>query len=140
VSTEEAPPPPTVSDLGWLHRLGFAEWMAAALGELERAYAELHARHHREGLTHARRAAGMGLNALLCVEFDAGYGRSYAEHLGALAVDGRANVETRAAAQRLLDAPVRLELVTLGKASVELAEAAKLVLVWVADRLPADPV
>lgn len=136
--SEREPPSPTVSDLTWLHRLGFAEWMAAALGELDRAYAELSARRHREGLTHARRAAGMGLNALLCVDFDAGYGRSYAEHLSALAADARASVETRAAARRLVDAPVRPELITLGRGSVELAEAAKLVLVWVADRLPAD--
>jgi HEPN domain-containing protein len=126
-----------VSDPPWLHRLGFAEWMAAALGELERAYEQLGARRHREGLTHARRAAGMGLNALLCVDFDAGYGRSYTEHLVALAADARATDETRAAARRLLEAPARLELVTLGKGSVELAEAAQRVLVWVADRLPA---
>jgi hypothetical protein len=132
------PPPPTEPDHTWLHRLGFAEWMAAALGELDRAYAQLSARRHREGLTHARRAAGMGLNALLCVDFDAGYGRSYAEHLVALADDARADDGTRAAARRLVDAPARLELVTLGKGSVELAEAAKQVLVWVADRLPAE--
>jgi HEPN domain-containing protein len=125
-----------VNDRAWLHRLGFAEWMAAALGELDRSYVELRGRRYREGLTHARRAAGMGLNALLCVDFDAGYGRTYVVHRGALAGDARASDAARAAARRLVEAPARPELVTIGGGSVELAEAAKLILVWVADRLP----
>ena len=58
------------------------------------------------------------------------------EHLRALADDGRASETVRGAARRLVDAPARPQLVTIGGGSVELAEAAKLVLVWVADRLP----
>jgi hypothetical protein len=122
----------------WLYRLGFGDWMRAALNELDAAYLSLRARQHREGLAHARRAAGMGLNALLCVDFDARYGRSFTEHLRALAQDARATPEAHAAARRLLDAPAQPVLITIGAGSVELAEAAKIVLVWVADRLPAE--
>ncbi len=130
--------PPVPDDRGWLHRLGFGDWMRAALHELDTSYAKLRRRQHREGLAHARRSAGMGLNALLCVEFDAGYGRTYVEHLRALAADARATPEAHAAARRLLDAPERVELVVLGTGPVDLADAAKAVLVWVADRLPPE--
>jgi hypothetical protein len=137
VTHEDEPPPTAEDDRKWLYRFGFAEWMGAALHELEHSYARLRTRQHREGLTHARRAAGMGLNALLCVDFDPGYGRSFDQHLRAFVLDARATPEARAAARKLLEAPARPELVTLGFGSVDLAEAAKIVLVWVADRLPA---
>jgi hypothetical protein len=112
--------------------------MAAALNALEASYVSLRARDHRGGLAHARRAAGMAVNALLVVEWDDRFGRSYAEHLVGLAGDARVADEVRTAARRLIEAPARLELVTIGAGSVELAEAAKAVLVWVADRLPAE--
>jgi HEPN domain-containing protein len=132
--------PDDADDRKWLQRFGFAEWMAAALNELDASYLALRDRQHKQGLAHARRAAGMGLNALLCVDFEARYGRSFTEHLHALADDARAPEEVRAAARRLLAAPAKPELITIsvgpGTGSVDLAEAAKLVLVWVADRLP----
>jgi HEPN domain-containing protein len=125
-------------DRRWLTRLSFGDWMRAALNELDQAYAALRGKQHREGLTHARRAAGMGVNAWLVVADDARYGRTYTEHLRALAGDSRVADEARAAARRLLDAPARPELVTLGPGPVELADAAKTILVWIADRLPAE--
>ena len=125
-------------DLAWLHRFGFADWMRAALNELDASYVRLRARRYREGLAHAKRSAGMGLNALLCVDFDARYGRSFSEHLRAFAQDARVTPEAAAAARLLLHAPARQELVVLGPGPVDLAEAAKLVLVWVADRLPGE--
>jgi len=140
VSEPSDPPPPARADddRAWLSRLGFADWMRAALNELDASYLALRARKQREGLAHARRAAGMGLNALLCVDYDARYGRSFTEHLHALADDARATPEAHVAARRLLAAPARFELVTIGPGPVDLAEAAKTVLVWVADRLPQD--
>jgi len=130
--------PTSPDDRKWLHRLAFADWMAAALNELDASYLALRARQHREGLARARRAAGMGLNALLCVDFDPGYGRSFTEHLHALAADARATPEAHAAARRLLDAPAIQVLVTIGVGPVDLADAAKVVLIWVADRLPVE--
>ena len=134
VPPDDLPPAPE-DDRKWLYRLSFADWMAAAITELDASYLRLRARQHREGLTHARRAVGMAVNAWLCVDFDPAYGRSYAEHLAAIARDDRASAEVRSAARRLIDAPARPELVTIGAGPVDLAEAAKTVLVWLADRL-----
>ena len=80
----------------------------------------------------------MAVNALLVVDWDERFGRSYVEHLVGLAGDARVTEDVRTAARRLVEAPARLELITIGVGSVDLAEAAKAVLVWVADRLPAE--
>jgi HEPN domain-containing protein len=123
------------TDRQWLTRLSVEEWMRAGVHELEHAYRALAARDLRGGLAHARRAAGMGLNARLCLVFDAGWGRSYMEHLAACAADARVPEAVRDAARRLVEAPARSELVTLGPGPVDLADAAKTVLAWVADQV-----
>jgi hypothetical protein len=76
----------------WLWRLDAQGWLAAAEAELERGRA--HASSRRTAITHARRAAGMALNAALVAMLARGWsrercehawGRSYIDHLRALA-------------------------------------------------------
>jgi HEPN domain-containing protein len=100
----------------WLLRLSPDEWIRAALGELaraERAWAQRG--DARSGATGAKRAAGMALNGALIVEPDAQWGRTYVEHLEALAVDGRVPDAVRTACRRVLDsgAPLESQLVSL---------------------------
>jgi HEPN domain-containing protein len=87
----------------WLHRLTPAEWLGAAANELAQATAALDRRAARPALAHARRAAGMAWNAVLIDHPDPGAGRSYMEHLVALAAGGPD--EIRAAAKVLCQAP-----------------------------------
>lgn len=99
----------------WLHRLAPDEWLRAGMKELAVAK-EGFARHAtRSALASARRAAGMGWNAVLALESepDPKFGRSYADHLRALA-DGATLAtsdptpipdEVRAAAKRLMADP-----------------------------------
>ncbi|HVV49789.1 MAG TPA: hypothetical protein VHO06_09030, partial [Polyangia bacterium] len=84
----------------WLHRLTPEEWLAAAATELGHAEAALTRRAFRPGVTHARRAAGMAWNAVLIRHPDDRAGRSYMEHVVALAGDAGVPDEIRAAAQR----------------------------------------
>src|SRR6185312_7028975 len=94
----------------WLHRLTAEEWLAAAATELEHAEAALARRSVRPGITHADERAG----------------RSYMEHVVALAADPAVPDEIRAAAQRLRDTPPRPpELVTLGKPDLGPAQDAR---------------
>lgn len=99
----------------WLHRLSAEEWLRAGMRELSVAK-ESTARHAtRPALASARRAAGMGWNAVLALEEnpDAKFGRSYADHLRALAEGAVLDTsdptpipaEVRAAAKRLMDDP-----------------------------------
>jgi hypothetical protein len=119
----------------WLFRLTAAEWLAAAETELQHAEAALTRRAARAGVTHARRAAGMAWNAVLVTTAegpqpdDAGidrYGRSYMDHVVALAADETAPAELRAAARGLKDTAARApELVTIGKPDLAALEAAR---------------
>jgi hypothetical protein len=116
----------------WLLRLTADEWLAAAETELVHAEAALARRAARPGVTHARRAAGMAWNAVLAAAPDpdgpanARYGRSYMDHVVALASDDGAPDEVRAAAERLRDtAPRPPELVTIGKPDLAPLEAAR---------------
>jgi HEPN domain-containing protein len=120
----------------WLDRFGYADWMSAALHELEHAYHALRGKQRRKGITHARRAAGMAVNARLAVDFDARYGRTYAQHVMVLAEDERVPEAVRAAAARLLAAKEQRELVTIGPGAVDVADDAKLIIAWLADQLP----
>jgi hypothetical protein len=117
-----------------LHRLTPAEWLAAAETELEHTAETLGRRAFRPGVTHARRAAGMAWNAVLAAEPDearaadllATFGRSYMEHVVALAVAAGVPDEVRAAAQLLRDTPpTPPELVQLGKPDLRVLEAAR---------------
>ncbi len=112
----------------WLKKLSPDEWIRAALTEVRRAE-EAYARGDaRGGLAGCRRAAGMGLNAALVVRPVEAWGRSYVDHLRALAGDGSAPDAVRKACRLLLDTqPPGAPLVTLrgprGHAAV--VEAAK---------------
>jgi len=81
----------------WLWRLSAPEWLAAADTEIAQAQSRLSSR--RAAVTHARRAAGMALNAVLVAQAERGWsdqrcesawGRSYIDHVRAL---GRAKDE-----------------------------------------------
>ena len=82
----------------WLRKLSPDEWIRAALGEVARAEAAYKARDIRAGVAGCKRAAGMALNAALIVEPNAGWGRTYVEHLSGLAKDADAPQGVRAAA------------------------------------------
>ena len=121
----------------WLHRLTPAEWLAAADTELEHTAEKLAARAYRPGVTHARRAAGMAWNAFIAAAPDvdaqvARFGRSYMEHVVALAGDRTVASELRAAAEVLRDTPpAPPELVTLGKPDLRALEAARAIVAHV---------
>ena len=100
----------------WLYRLTVEEWLAAAETELQHCADTLRRRAFRPGVTHARRAAGMAWNAVLITSPEARFGRSYLEHVSALAKDDHTPDEPRRAAQYLLDTPpAPPALITLGK-------------------------
>jgi HEPN domain-containing protein len=88
----------------WLRKHSPDEWIRASLGELSRAERAWTSGNLRAGTLGVKRAAGMALNAALIVEPDPGYGRTYVEHLEALAVDSRVPEAVRAASRRVLDA------------------------------------
>jgi hypothetical protein len=123
----------------WLWRLDADAWLRAASTEL--AAGEAHLDSRRTAVTHARRAAGMALNAVLVTLGDGDpddleppeqrWGRSYIDHLRALADadDRRAHplcAATRAAAARLLAIPVMPApaLVQLGRGPHSAAQQA----------------
>ncbi len=117
-------------DRSWLTRLGAADWVRAGLAELTRTSASADPRALVAG---AKRAAGMGLNGLLCVDFRPAWGRSYVEHLRAAAVDETVPELVRARCTRILEAePPAGPIVQLRskRAEAELAEAVKDVLAW----------
>lgn len=99
----------------WLHRFTPDEWLRAGVRELHVAKESLGKRQNRAALASARRAAGMGWNAVLALEPepDGRFGRSYVDHLAALASgavpatpDATPLPEAvREAARRLLDDP-----------------------------------
>ena len=123
----------------WLRRLTPAEWLAAADTELAQTAEALERRAVRPGVTHARRAAGMAWNAVLAAAADgpegealvARYGRSYMEHVVALATAADAPEDVRAAATFLRDTPpAPPQLLTLGKpghADLRALEAARVI-------------
>jgi HEPN domain-containing protein len=119
------------SDPGhWLRRLDAAEWLDAAETELAHAREKLLNRALRAGITHARRAAGMAWNAVLVTAPDERYGRSYMDHVVALATtaddDASIPAQVRAAARQLRDTPAQATgLITIGKPDLTPLEAAR---------------
>ena len=110
----------------WLHRLTAQEWLRAAMRELAAARASFTQHSARPALASARRAAGMGWNAVLALdaEPDPAFGRTYVDHLRALAegpplVSGLdaspIPLEVQAAARALMEDPVaqRRDVVTI---------------------------
>ena len=88
----------------WLRRFTPDEWIRAALGELGRARKSCERGEARAGAAGLKRAAGMALNAALLVEPEESWGRTYVEHLEALATDARVPEAVRAAAREVLGA------------------------------------
>lgn len=89
----------------WLHRLTAPEWLAAAANELANAEAAVARRASRPALAHTRRAAGMAWNAVLVDHPDERAGRSYMDHVTALADDPGVPDEVRDAARTLRQSP-----------------------------------
>jgi HEPN domain-containing protein len=89
----------------WLHRFTPTEWIRAAMKELAAAEASYGVRNARAGLAGLRRAAGMALNGALIVEPNESWGRTYVEHLAALARDTSVPEAVQVAARALTDAP-----------------------------------
>jgi hypothetical protein len=88
----------------WLFKLSPDEWITASLAELKRAE-EAYAKHDvRGGLAGAKRAAGMALNGVLILHPNEAWGRTYVEHVEALAKDETAPEAVRAACGVLLGA------------------------------------
>jgi hypothetical protein len=130
----------------WLLRLDAAAWLAAATNELTLCDQHLTRRAYRPAITHARRAAGMALNAVLVRDAarasegapDAGarapfdrWGRSYMDHLKALPGDPAVPEAVRVAAQLLVDTPpAPPALVSLGKPDRRAHEAAAVIVAW----------
>lgn len=112
----------------WLFRLSPDEWIRAALGEVERARAAYGRGDTRAGASGVKRAAGMGLNGALIVEPDERWGRSYVEHVQALAADTRVPEAVRAACRAVLEAGgpggevIVLRTPRTGEAAVEAAK------------------
>jgi len=114
----------------WLHRPDAAEWLAAAATALAQAEEKLSRRSVRPGVTHARRAAGMAWNAVLITAPDERYGRSYMEHVVALAQapddDASIPAAVRDAARLLRETPAMPpQLITIGKPDMSSLDAAK---------------
>lgn len=84
----------------WLYKLSPEEWIQAALTELRRAEAALGSAQLPAAYAGLKRAAGMALNGALIVE-PREWGRSYVEHLAALAQDETAPEAVREAASRV---------------------------------------
>ena len=88
----------------WLRKLSPDEWIRAALGEIARAERARARRDERAALVGTKRAAGMALNGALLVEPNAAWGRTYLEHLGALAFDRSVPTAVREASSVVLRA------------------------------------
>jgi HEPN domain-containing protein len=98
----------------WLRRLSPNEWIHAALGELKRAEAAYGRGDARAGVAGCKRAAGMALNGALIFVPNEAWGRSYVEHVEALARDESVPEAVRSAARAILDAgPPGREVVVL---------------------------
>jgi len=107
----------------WLFKLSPDEWIRAGLSDLERAVAAYAANDPRAGLAGAKRAAGMALNGALIVEPDELWGRTYVDHLMALARDAKVPERVREACRELTGASgsarAAAKLVTLRTSSQE---------------------
>jgi hypothetical protein len=90
----------------WLFRYSPDEWIRAALGELARARKAGERGDTRGCAAGVKRAAGMALNAALIVEPEERWGRTYVEHVEALATDPKVPQAVREAAHAVLAAGV----------------------------------
>ena len=136
------PATPAKDPAHWLYRLSAEEWLAAADNELRLCAEALGRRALRPGVTLARRAAGMAWNAVLLLnpqDHDR-FGRSYMDHITALATDQTVAEELRTAAQELRDtAPVPPALIKLGSANMAPLESAARVVAYARQRAAQGP-
>lgn len=104
----------------WLYRLDAESWLQAASAELASGEARVDSR--RTAVTHARRAAGMALNAVLVAlgaatgdreAAAARWGRSYIDHLRALR-DDASLATTELSPEAAATAAALLEISPLG--------------------------
>jgi HEPN domain-containing protein len=136
--TNETEPPLETLEAAheWLLRKSPAEWIAAANEEVSSARSALSGRNMRGAVVALRRASGMALNAALILEPNRHWGRTYMEHLQAIADPNTPTSPShtpvpdvvRAAAARVLHAqPPEPTLITLRSPSQEheLVEAAR---------------
>jgi hypothetical protein len=89
----------------WLSRLTPEAWIQQSLAELGRAEALLKAHDRKAGVLSLRRAAGMALNGALSINWRE-WGRTYVEHVRAIASDPSVPEAVRDAARVLNDAPI----------------------------------
>lgn len=120
-------------DYGWLYRFAPREWIRASITELSKARSGAEQRDAKGLLAGCRRAAGVAINGMLALSRppDARYGRTYMEHLAALATDEAAPAEARAAAEKLLREPTpggAVVLLRTPKRDEALLEAAETVM------------
>lgn len=88
----------------WLRRLSPDEWIRAGLAEVKRAETAFARGDMRGGAAGVKRAAGMALNGALIVEPDERWGRSYVDHVQALAHDDAVPEAVRVACRAVLEA------------------------------------
>jgi HEPN domain-containing protein len=116
----------------WLFRLSADEWLSAARTELSLCATALAQRAYRTGITHARRGAGMAINAVLIERADADWGRSYMDHLAAVArAEDLPEVVRKAAAHLVATQPRQPELINIGKPDTSTLDDARTVVAWV---------
>ena len=115
----------------WLQRYTPEDWIRQGLSELARAEKRLFAHDRIAGVLGLRRAAGMALTGALAVHFRE-WGRTYVDHLRAVAEDESVPEPVRAAAQILndvtLEHPPGVVRLTPPSESTRWVEAAKTVM------------
>jgi HEPN domain-containing protein len=98
----------------WLHRASPREWLKEAMQELREAEKSLAKRDQKAGYAQLRRAAGKALNAALSYEPKPTWGRSYMDHVRALAEDTEVPEQVRTSAAKLVHAsPSDVNLIML---------------------------
>jgi HEPN domain-containing protein len=112
----------------WLLRASPREWIREGMQELREAEKALKGRDQRTGYTALRRAAGKALNGALLFEPNPAWGRTYMDHIRALAEDPVVPEAVRAAAKKLIQAnpdDAKLILLVPERHYKALVEAAK---------------
>lgn len=125
----------------WLHRFTPDEWLRAGRHELALCLPALAEGQQKRGVALARRAAGMALNGVLALEPDDAWGRSYMDHLRAVAHAAQVPEAVRKAAQQLVEAPLEgPRFVRIGGGADEgVGAAAAAIIEWSESKVRAMP-
>jgi hypothetical protein len=94
----------TAEDESWLRKFSPDEWISASMTELRQAEAAFARNDAQAGIVGCRRAAGMALNGALIAEPNPAWGRTYVEHVVALAKEEKVPEAVRAACNVLMEA------------------------------------